>query len=221
MFDNLRDAFKEAVKNFKEELHRDEVPETVDRLVHGMKREAADARARLRELEEGIRRAKAEAAVEAQELEKCQRRERMALSIGDEETAKIAAEYCAKHARRREVLEQKAVALEQELKLRSAEADEMVVKIRAAEKERDALAASVGRTQARASMRDGDPLFDELDRMAEQLAGGGRSAGSSDALSDLDRDMETELFDQEVQPKRRDTDLDARLAELKRRMGEG
>jgi hypothetical protein len=56
--------------------------------------------------------------------------------------------------------------------------------------------------------------------MAEQLSGGRRSAGSSDALGDLDRDVETELFDQEVQPKRQDTDLDARLAELKRRMGE-
>jgi phage shock protein A len=146
----------------------------------------------------------------------------MALSIGDAETAKIAAEYGARHARRREVLEQKAAALEQELALRRTEADEMVQKIRAAEKERDALAASVGRTQARQSMREGDPLFEELDRMAEQLAGGGRAAPSSDdALDALDRELDAELFDQEVRPEGQAPDLDARLAELKRRMGQG
>src|SRR6185503_6175403 len=80
MFDSLRDAFREAIKNFKEELHRDEVPEAVDGLVRGMKQEYTAARARLHDLEEGIRRARAEAAIEAQELEKCQRRERMATS---------------------------------------------------------------------------------------------------------------------------------------------
>jgi phage shock protein A len=224
MFESLRDAFREAVKNFKEELHRDEVPEAVDKLVYGMKREAADARARLQDLEEGIRRAKAEAAIEAQELEKCQRRERMALSIGDAETAKIAVEYGAKHQRRLEVLQQKTAALDQELTLRRAEADEMVEKIRAAEKERDSLAASVGRTQARESVRSTDPLFDELDRMAELMGGGkgtrGPRPGSSDPIDELDRDVETELFDRELRPETQGPDLDARLAELKRRMGQ-
>ena len=222
MFESLRDAFREAVKNFKEELHRDEVPEAVDRLVYGMKREAADARARLHDLEEGIRRSKAEAAIEARELEKCQRRERMALSIGDAETAKIAVEYGAKHQRRLEVLEQKTVALEQELILRRAEADEMVEKIRVAEKERDSLAASIGRTQARESVRSSDPLFDELDRMAELMGGGAKTSrsGSSDVTDDLERDVETELFDQELRPEAQGPDLDARLAELKRRMGQ-
>ena len=36
MFDDLRNAFREAVQNFKDELDRDSVPENVDRLLAGM-----------------------------------------------------------------------------------------------------------------------------------------------------------------------------------------
>ena len=33
MFENLRNAFREAVENFNKELSRDQVPETVDKLL--------------------------------------------------------------------------------------------------------------------------------------------------------------------------------------------
>jgi phage shock protein A len=174
MFESLRAAFREAIRNFKHELHRDEVPEVVDRLVSGMKHEAADAKTRLRELEDGIQKARAEAGREAQEADTCRRRERMAKNIGDGETAKIAAEFAEKHERRRQVLEQKADALAREIELRRAEVDEMLAKIREAEKSRDGLAASVGRRQARESVRAGDDLFDELDRSI--------SAGKADPI---------------------------------------
>ena len=55
MFDNLRQAFREAVDNFKEEVGRDDVPEAVSRLLREMKREAADTKADIRRLEEAIR----------------------------------------------------------------------------------------------------------------------------------------------------------------------
>ena len=54
MFENLRTAFREAVDNFKDEMGRDQVPETVDRLLKGMVDEATDAKTRLRDLEKGI-----------------------------------------------------------------------------------------------------------------------------------------------------------------------
>ena len=54
MFDNLRQAFREAVDNFKEELGRDDVPEAVNRLLREMKREAADTKAEIRRLGEAI-----------------------------------------------------------------------------------------------------------------------------------------------------------------------
>lgn len=221
MFESLRAAFREAIRNFRHELHRDEVPELVDNLVSGMRQEAAQAKARMRELESGIQRARAEAAREAQEVDTCHRRERMARNIGDEETARIAAEFRVKHERRRQVLEEKAVALEKELQLRRVEVDEMIGKIREAEKSRDGLAASVGRTQAKESVRAGDALFDELDRMAEQI-GGGRSERRSadDVLDELDRELDAKIYDDELTPPPdRGAEVDEKLAELKRRMG--
>ena len=50
MFEDLRNAFREAVQNFKDELDRDSVPETVDRLLKGMIDEVTQARARLKSL---------------------------------------------------------------------------------------------------------------------------------------------------------------------------
>jgi phage shock protein A len=220
MFESLRAAFREAIRNFKHELHRDEVPELVDNLVSGMKHEAASAKARLRELEDGIHRARAEAAREAQEVETCRRREKMARGIGDEETAKVALEFAEKHERRRLVLVDKAVALEKELELRRAEVEEMIVKIGEAERSRDTLAASAGRTQARESVRAGDALFDELDRMAEQMGGSRREPGSADdVLDELDREMDAKSYDEALRPPDRGADVDEKLAELKRRMG--
>jgi phage shock protein A len=219
MFESLRAAFREAIRNFKHELHRDEVPELVDDLVSGMKHEAADAKARLRELEDGIQRARAEAAREAQDVDTCRRRERMALNIGDDETARIAGEFAAKHEQRRQVLEEKAEALQKEILFRRAEVEEMIGKIREAEKSRDGLAASVGRKQARESVRAGDALFDELDRMADQLGGSDRERRSADDLLDeLDRELDAKVYDDTLAPPERGSDVDEKLAELKRRM---
>jgi hypothetical protein len=183
-----------------------------------MKSEAADAKARLHDLEDGIRRARAEAAREAAEVETCRRRERMASSIGDAETARIAREFALKHERRRDVLEQKAVALSRELELRRGEIEEMLGQIREAERSRDSLVASAGRTQARESVRAGDALFDELDRMADEVSGTAERRSADDLLDDLDRELDREIFDERT---RADPgqELDARLAELKRRMG--
>ena len=55
MFDNLRQAFREAVDNFKDELGRDEIPDAVSRLLREMKREAADTKAEIWRLREAIR----------------------------------------------------------------------------------------------------------------------------------------------------------------------
>ena len=54
MFENLRRAFSEAIDNFNREMNRDDVPEAVDRLLHGMREEVTDAKARLSKLEEDI-----------------------------------------------------------------------------------------------------------------------------------------------------------------------
>ena len=220
MFEELKDAFRQAVRNFKEELGRDEVPGAVDRVLVAMRTEVTGAQTRLHELEDGLARTRDEVTREAAELDTCRRRETLALQIGDAETARVAAEYAARHERRRTVLEQKAHALEQELEVRRSEVQEMLDALRNAEKERGTLSATAGRTQARESVGKSE-IFDEMDRMVEAM--GGPPGGDEDAGR---RSWETlgefELAGEDEPPRRppSQAELDARLAELKRRMGQ-
>lgn len=225
MFDNLRRAFREAVDNFKEELGRDEVPEAVDRLLHAMKEETADAQADVRRLEAEVETTLKRVEREGKEAATCRRREQMAREINDEDTANLAAEYAEKHEHRREVLHQKAEALEEELKVRRGEVQEMLAEIKQAAKSRDTLSASAGRAQARESLSAADDLFDQLDRMASAIEGDDASLKAEREVGDLDRepkprydpDLEDDFDDLEsVDP---EADAEAKLRELKRRMG--
>jgi phage shock protein A len=215
MFENLRNAFREAIENFNKELARDQVPENVDRLLAGMKSEVADAKVRIRELEDQIARAEAESAREAKDATTAQRRGKMATDIGDAETAEVAQQFVAKHQERQRVLDQKVVALRQELEVRRKEVDEMLAKVKEAQAKRDTLAATAGRSSARDSIRGADDLFSELDRMADEIGDEEARGRAARDLDDLDLD-DGSGFDA---PPRQEVDVDARLAELKRRMG--
>ena len=139
----------------------------------------------------------------------------MARDIGDEETAEIAAQYAVKHEERQRLLEQKAVALNEELAFREKEIEEMIAKVKEAQAKRDSLTATAGRTEAREALGGADDLFSNFDRMAEKLgdeSARGEAAASFDPL-DLHVDVDEP-------PPRMDVDYDERLAELKRRMGE-
>lgn len=210
MFDNLRRAFREAVENFHQEVGRDQVPEMVDSLVRGMEREAVDAKAALDGLKRELERARKAAEAEGREVETCGRREAMAREIGDQETAEVAAEFGARHAERRRVLSEKADAIEAEIRLRDSEYREMLKQIKEAQAKRSAMAATAGRTRARSSLSDPDDLFGEFDRMAEKV-------GGEDATAEGVRDAAG--FDRELGASRRERTADARLDELKRRMG--
>ncbi len=215
MFDELRDAFRQAVENFKAELDRDRVPEEVDRLVSGMRDEVVDARAYLDRLDDEIRSALERAEAEEAEAETCRRRERMARKIDDEETARLAARYAERHEKRKAVLERKALALEEERDLRRAELKEMTARLKEARAKRDGLAAQAGRTGARESLSEADDLFAELDRMAERVEDTERRARAAEEIgADLDDEGDPENTDPEAV-------ADARLEELKRRMGKG
>ncbi len=216
MFDDLRRAFREAVDNFRQELARDQVPETVDRLLKSMLDETAKAKAHLSGLEEQLQRARRETAAEAAEVETCERRERMARDIGDEETVAVAVEYAERHRKRHQVLEQKAAVLTQEVELRRAEVEEMLAKVKEARERRDELAAQAGRTGARQSLGEADDLFDELDRMAERIS---ETERAGDAARDIGGEFDDLRVDPYAPPRRPQVDVDARLEELKRRMG--
>jgi phage shock protein A len=214
MFENLRHAFREAIENFNKELDRDQVPGAVDRLLAGMRDEVADAKVRIRELEDQIVRADAEAARERNDAETARRRGKLAGDIGDAETVTLAGEYAARHEERQRILEQKGAALRQELVIRRREVEEMLAKVKEAQTKRDTLAATSGRSGARESLRAADDLFSELDRMAEAIGDEDARAHAAESFSDMDFDTDPDL-----PPPPPPVDFDERLDELKRRMG--
>jgi hypothetical protein len=221
MFDDLRAAFREALDNFNKELKRDQVPETVDRLLVGMKNQLAEEKAEVAGLEVELEKALTAAVREREAGETCRRREKMARDIGDEETATLAAQHAVKHEGHHGVLERKAQAIREELDFRRKTVDEMSAQLNDAIQKRGALGATTGRTGARRAISDADDLFAELDRMAEKLTG---ESARTDAASGIDApDLEGAIPDYDVTldepPPREQLDVDAALAELKRRMG--
>jgi phage shock protein A len=216
MFENLRNAFREAVENFNKELARDQVPETVDKLLRGMRNEVADAKVQLRELDDQITRTDAEVEREKSEVATARRRGKMAQDIGDAETAQIAAQYAARHEERQRVLEQKAAAFRQEVVLLKKEVEEMLAKVKEAQSKRDSLAASAGRSGARESLHAADDLFSELDRMADKIGDEDARARAAETMDDIDLGGDYGLDEPPLAP---EPDVEERLAELKRRMG--
>jgi len=221
MFDDLRSAFREAVENFNKELNREHVPETVNRLIGGMVDEITDAKAEIGNLENQIGKALASAEKEKAQAATCRRREQMARAIGDSETGDVAAQFAEKHEEHQQVLEQKAKALKAELDFRGEEVEEMMTKVKEAQAKRDLLSATAGRPDVRESISGADDLFSELDRMAGKIDDEQAEGGAAEAFSDLDLGPEQSDYhidlDEAPPP---EPDYDARLAELKRRMGE-
>ena len=214
MFENLRKAFREAVDNFNREMSREGVSETVDGLLKGMEKEAVATRAGLESLKEQLATARSRIAAEEREAGVCRRREELARKIGDSETADIAAKFAEKHENRQQVLSDKAAAIEAEVRLLEAEYGDMLQQIRKARASRESLKATAGRTRARSSIQGSDDLFGELDRMADRIEGNEADTDAADELFDDAGD-----FDHELRRARREEVADARLEELKRRMG--
>ena len=222
MFDELRAAFREALDNFNQELRRDHVPETVDRLLVGMRDEIVDEKAEIAGLEAQLEEARSRAQKEADNAQTCLRREAMAREIGDEQTASLAAEHAAKHEGHRVLLEKKAAAIGEELDFRKRSLTEMMAKFDEARAQRASLTATAGRSEARESLSEADELFSELDRMAAKIEGEDATARAAEILDSIDldggSDYHVELDDSP--PREEELDVDAALAELKRRMGE-
>jgi phage shock protein A len=196
MFENLRDAFREAIANFKEELAREEVPGTVDRLFLGMKNELADAKSHLAALDQQIAHARIQVKRDGDEEVTCRRRGEIAHKVSDEETARIAFEYAVRYERRRAVLERKIVALDDERVIRAVELQEMAERLSEAQDKRDTLATAAGSRNSDETIRAADDLFDELDRMAGEMTDPGPGSRQSRTMDNIDR----EFRDQRVDP---------------------
>ena len=215
MFEDLQRLFRESVAAFRAERDRREPEDEVAHLLGSMRRELVEARALIPRLEEDLVGARAELQREREHLERTRRRGELARGIRDEETARVAEEFGAKHAARVAVLEQTVAAREAELELRRSEAQDMMQQYREADANRFELVARLRRARSADRINSlGDEAahtFSEWDRMAGRVSDEGRYA---DALDELD-------LDGGPAPPRGPSagEVEDRLRELKRRMG--
>jgi hypothetical protein len=93
----------------------------------------------------------------------------------------------------------------------------MLAQYKEAKAKREALAATSGRATARNSMSDADDLFAQLDRMAGKIEGGDQQRLAEEELLSEFGEMESHSTPQGPTPEEL---AEARLRELKRRMGE-
>lgn len=220
MFEDLREAFKEALDNFNKELSRENVSGTADKLLAGMKDEIADEKAQVAGLEDQIEKTKVNIERLTGEVATARRREVMAREIDDDETVKLAAEFATKAESHIAVLKRKQEALQEELDFRARTLEEMFTQFHAAREKRDALTATTGRSGARESISAADDLFDQLDRMADKIEGTEASAQAAQDFSEIDLGESSDFhLDVDSEPEPQELDVDAALAELKRRMG--
>lgn len=214
MFQDLQRLFRQSLEAFRAEIEKREPEDRVAELLSSMRREMVAARAALPVLAEEAARAKAELERERELLSQCERRQEMARRIGDEETVRVAGEFAVRHRERIGVLEKKAEVARAEHALRGREAEEMERKYKESEANRFVLVSQLRRQATGERMRDRlndeSGPFSDFARMEESIEDAEHHAR---AVEDL---AEGEGGEGKRTP---GPDLDARLAELKRRMG--
>jgi hypothetical protein len=161
MLEELRNAWHEAVRNFRRELHaedRDGPAPASARTGHGVHATIMAAERELRRLEDELSQTRRQLDEERTAADRCRRRESLARGIGHVETAVRGARFAARHAEKAELLERKADVLTAEHELREREMAEM----------RAALAARRG---AARENDDGRAVRDALASLEEDLRG--------------------------------------------------
>lgn len=215
MIDDLKNLFARTWSAFQAEAGRREPEDQVADLLTAMRREMVEVRATLPLLDDAVTAARSGLERERRALADCERRRSLAERIGDAETVRVADDFAAKHRDRIAVLEDKLRAAEAERALRGREVTEMSKQYKEAEANRFALLARLrtDRAQGRmgAALGSDAPGFDDLGRLEEELDRRARYAEAMDELRDLDSPPP---------PRSTPADVEERLRELKRRMGQ-
>lgn len=191
MFEDWKQAWRQAVENFQREVAEGSPADAAPR-VKAMEREVASANGALLRLDEEIRRTRREVEAEAEAERVCRRRERLARDVADDETVRVAADFAARHAQRAAVLNRKLEVLIDEHAL--------------LERDLDTMRAVIAKTPG---VSVGDTTG---------TAAGGTSAASSRDTSPLDEREREDVAFSRLENDARDRAAAERLEELKRRM---
>jgi len=182
-------VFEDVRQALRELLHGNMPPESRRELLVVMKETLVQARLSLDDLRASLQVTERRVQAERLELDTVRRRKGLAETIGDSETVVIAERFELQHLERLTVLERKQEVQQSELALVEREVTEMTEQFKAA-------ATGVG-----SGMRAGTPVTDPLD----------------EETSNLERDLNS--MGRAQRRAAAEADADARLADLKRRMG--
>ncbi len=169
-------------------------PDDLYELAGRMREALIEARAGLGRMRDALRETERELEAERGEIATAERRRELAAGIGDAETVAVADRYLARHRERAAVLEKKVVAEREEVALAERDAAEMTAQLEEVTKRR-------GGTE---STRSSEAAWSALGR-----------AG----MDRPELDAEQEALKARMDRAAREADADAKLEELKRRMG--
>jgi hypothetical protein len=121
MFEDWKQAWRQAVENFQREAGVEGAPPRV----RAMERELTSASGALLKLDTEIIRTTRDLEKERDAEQVCRRRGALARDVGDDETVRVAEEFAARHAERAAVLERKLDVLGDERALLARDVDAM------------------------------------------------------------------------------------------------
>ena len=188
MFEDWKQAWRDAVENFDREVRADSPGTGTTRI---MRNQVASARGALVRLDLEIERARSESITEREAELVCVRRQSLAAGIDDQETVRIAGEYAARHAERAAIYERKTAVLQEERAL-------LLQDLQSMEKEMESHLAEDAAHGSFPVMDDVDAALDDLDDAEDR-------ARQEYEISRLRREQ-------------KDRAAEDRLEELKRRM---
>jgi hypothetical protein len=190
MFDSFRQSLREL-------MDRATPPEERRAGLARMKQTLVTARMGLDDLRSGLAVTRQRLAKEQQELETMRRRKTLAAGIDDAETVALAEKYETHHAERAEILQRKLDAQEAELAAAERDVAEMTTELRNAMAGIPGAASRGAAIDAEAAAEVEEAVGDRSGNVASEIDALGRASARS----------------------AREADAEARLAELKRRMG--
>ncbi|WP_419167421.1 hypothetical protein [Candidatus Palauibacter sp.] len=221
MFRKLRQMVDDALDRM--EAKQDGVSEDdIDRVIHAMREELVETRARITELETLLQSLVRQADQEKNAARTAERRAAKAAEIGDTETVEVANRFAGRHRQRLEVLVIKAEATQAEILQHRDEAAQGAEQLKSAIARRDSLSVQQRRARAIGHSASRFDSVDAFDRMADKME-------SRTDLDEAQREVESELNPSAGTPRRdfaaerelREARADAMLEELKRRMSKG
>jgi hypothetical protein len=185
----VRVSFDNFRKSLEDLMNRATPPSDRREIASSMRETLVQAKVGLSEMRESLEKARRRLTTEEKELETVRRRRQLAVDIGDTETVAIADKYEATHAERVELLRKKVAIQEDEVRMAEADVESMTRDLRAAMSGTGDFAPHVPTSVSPDTDTPDAPLASEIDALGRARARAERHADAEAKLEELKRRM--------------------------------